>query len=273
MKLKKWHKWIVFFVVLYGSLFLLDKAFEFGIRHNLNIKSSYITAHKIDADLLVLGPCEPLWMVSPEVISENTALSCYNLGESHSDFADNYLDLYLYCKNNKMPDYLLVYVTPESFDTNYNTFHTYRFAPFLKDEVISHVVNDCRGSGSLWEIFPFMRFGHYNHQTAFSALQGWKHFLSGKEKPHYPDGFEPPAKIVWDNHHENLKKAYPSGYKFTWNALREKYFEKLLDFNKGGKTKVILYESPVLQEIADYQVNRAEFLERIEKMAKNHGIP
>jgi hypothetical protein len=273
MGFRKWYKAFLFLVILTGSLFLLEKLFDFGIKHNLNLKSSYVATHKIDAQLLVLGPCEPLWMVSPEILTRQTGLSCYNLANSHSDFADNYLHLQLYLQNNKVPESLLLYVTPESFDTNYNTFHTYRFAQFLNDKMVNKVVTDCCPQYSPWKRLPFFNYGYYGHQTCFLALQGWKHYLTGKQKPYYADGFEPPAKVVWDNHHENLKKAYPSGYSFSWDSLRERYFQRILSVGKAHNIKIILYESPVLREIAEYQVNRTLFLERIEKIAEKHNIP
>jgi len=257
-------------VLLYGFLFGLEKVFDLGIKHNLNLKAAYVSSHKIDADILVLGPCEPLWMVSPEILTKKTGLSCYNLASSHSDFADNYLHLQLYLQNNKVPKCLLLFATPESFDTNYNTFHTYRFTPFMNLPGFDEVLKENAPAFYAWRYVPFMKYGYYSHQVGFTALQGWKHYLTGKDKPYYPDGFEPPARITWDNHHENLKKAYPKGYSFNWEELRERYFEKLLDLCRQKNIVVVVYESPVLKEIADFQVNRQAFLERIGAIAAKY---
>ncbi len=253
------------------SLFLAEKTFDFGVKQNLNLKSSYVVSHKINAELLVLGPCEPLWMVSPEILTKKTGLSCYNLANSHSDFADNYLHLQLYLKNNSTPKYLLLYVTPESFDTNYNTFHSYRFSVFLDEQSYLAVVRENDPDFYKWKYIPFMKYAYYSHNSCFLALQGLKHYFTGKEKPYYSDGFEPPANMVWDNHHENLKKLYPKGYTFTWSKSREMYMDKILSDCHKREIKVILYESPVLKEIADYQVNRAELIKRIESIAKRNN--
>lgn len=257
------YKWLIFLLLLLGSLFLLEKIFDFGLKHNLNLKSGYVSSHKIDADILILGPCEPLWMVSPEIITKKTGLSCYNLASSHSDFADNYVNLQLYLSNNRLPKYILLYVTPESFDTNYNTFHTYRFAPFLGQDDVRGTIGECDPGYHKVSRIPFMPYAYYSHESVFLALQGWKHYFENRQKPYYPDGFEPPAKMVWDNHHENLKKLYPNGYKFSWSKLRERYFSAILNDCVKSGIPVILYESPILKEITDYQVNRELFLERI----------
>lgn len=269
----KAYKWFLFLGVLLACLLLLEKAFDFGFRHNLNLKSAYVTGAKVNADLLVLGPCEPLWMVSPEMLTMRTGLSSYNLAGSHSDFADNYLHLLLYLQNNASPKYVLLFVTPESFDTRYNTFHSYRFAPFFGNEKVRRTVLDCDPGYALASHVPFMKYGYYARKSCFLALQGWKHYLTGKQEPYHPDGFEPPARLAWDNHHENLKKLYPKGYSFAWDSARENYLHAILNECASRNVKVILYESPILKEIADYQYNRPLFLERIRAIAETHGYP
>ncbi len=265
----KWYKPVLFFAAIFCCVYFLQFFFSFGIKHNLNIKASYVTAHKINANVLVLGPCEPLWMVAPEVITRKTKLSCYNLANSHSDFADNYLHLHLYLKNNRTPYYLLLFVTPESFDTTYNTFYSYRFSSFLNDSVIANTVKECDAGFYRYTSIPFMKYGYYSHQTLFNVMQGWKHYLTKKNLPYYADGFEPPAKILWDNHYENLNKKYPKGYFFSWDTLREKYLYKILWLCKKKDIKVIIYESPILHETAVNQPNRVDFLKQINFIAKN----
>jgi len=268
-----WYKPILFVAAIFCCIVVLQFIFSFGIKHNLNIKASYVSSHKINADVLILGPCEPLWMVAPNIITKKTKLSCYNLANSHSDFADNYLHLHLYLQNNKTPEYLLLFVTPESFDLNYNTFYSYRFSSFLNDTVIANTVKECdKGFYNLTKI-PFMRYAYYSHQTFFNVLQGWKHYLTKKTLPYYADGFEPPAKIVWDNHYENLKKKYPKGYSFTFDSLREKYLYKTLLLCKEKHIKVIMYESPILRETTANQPNRADFIQQINFIAKNMDFP
>ncbi|HWY37921.1 MAG TPA: hypothetical protein VNY73_05145 [Bacteroidia bacterium] len=273
MKRKTAYKTGVWILSLLLCLFIFEKLFDFGVRHNLNLKLSYVSATKIDADLLVLGPCEPLWMVSPEILSEETALSCYNLANSHSDFADNYLHLSLYLKSNKAPKYLLLFVTPESFDTNYNTFYSYRFSAFLNDTLVSKTVAECDRDFYAWSKVPFMKYGYYSHQAMFLALQGWKHYFSKKPQPYYPDGFEPPARIVWDNHYDNLKKLYPKGYTLSWSPLREKYLQKIIDLCRQSRIEVTFYESPILKEVTDYQYNRALYVEKIAEIATKNSVP
>jgi len=259
---------IAVFLFLIG----LSKLYDFALQQNVNIKSSYIQKEKINANVLILGPCEPLWMISPEVLDKQTGLKSYNLALSHSDFADNYLHLHLYLQNNKAPNYLFLYVTPESMDTLYNTFNTYRFAPFLNDSEVSQVVAECDPNYFKWRTIPFMKHAYYNNKINFNAVQGLKHYFTGRTIPHFKDGYEPPLQVKWDNHLEAFNKLYPEGYHFKWNTLREKYLRKTIELAQSKRIKVYLYESPVLKEALQFQPNRTEIIRKINAIPVEYGI-
>jgi hypothetical protein len=266
-------KIIISIAVLYGILCALDALYAFGLKQNRNLKTAYVQSKKIDADILFHGPCEPLWMLDPAQIDPLTNRPSYNLSLSHSDFADNYLHLYLYLQNNKAPEYLFLYVTPESLDKHFNTFNTYRFAEFMDDSLVAAVVKENDSRYYSFSKIPFMRFAYYNSRITFPVLQGYKHYFSGRSEAFYTSGFEPPARIVWDNHLEDMQKQYPEGYRFVTDSLRLKYLQKTIELAKERKTNVILYESPVLTESLKHLANRDEMIEQIRSVAKNYNIP
>ena len=259
---------LIVFLVLFG----LSSLYEFGLKHNNNLKASFVQKEKINADIIIHGPCEPLWIVSPAILDKNTGLKSYNLALSHSDFADNYLHLYFYLKNNAAPKYLFLYVTSESMDINFNTFNTYRFAAYTDDTIVKNVLKDCDTAYSKWINFPFMKYSYYNNRITFDVLQGYKHYFTNRTLPYYPDGYEPPIKVVWDNHLEKFIKLYPDGYTFKWNLLREKYLRQTIELAQRNHIKVYLYESPVLKESLSILKNREEIISRIKTIADEYKI-
>jgi len=259
---------VVCWVILIG----LTKLYDFALHQNRDIKAAYVQTAKIDADILIHGPCEPLWMISPEWLDKQTGLKSYNLSLSHSDFADNYLHLYFYLKNNKPPKYLFLYVTPESMDTNYNTFNTYRFASYVGDAVVDSVLSDCDAAYFKWTTIPFMKYGYYSNKINFEAIQGLKHYFTKRELPYYVDGYEPPVQIKWDNHLEKFIQLYPQGYQFKWDNKREKYLRKTIELAQQKRIRVYLYESPVLKEALAYQPNREEIVNKIKSIAGSYNI-
>ena len=250
----------------------LEKLYDFVLRQNCNIKIAYIQKEKINAEILIHGPCEPLWMISPDELDRITGLKSYNLALTHSDFADNYLHLYYYLKNNNAPKYIFLYVTPESMDLNYNTFNTFRFAPYIDNPVVDSVIKECDGNYYKWIRIPFMRYAYYNNKINFDAIQGLKHYFTNRKEPYYINGYEPPFQVKWDNHLEKFIQLYPHGYRFEWNKLREKYLCKLIELAKQYGIRIYLFESPVLKEALQYQPNREVMVNRIKAIATKYGI-
>ncbi|MBK6834527.1 MAG: hypothetical protein IPG89_09720 [Bacteroidetes bacterium] len=255
-----------------GSIFLLDNFYSSSLRANKNTKADYVSSTKIDADILIHGPCEPLWMVNPEQLDTFTGKKSYNLALSHSDFADNYLHLYLYLKNNKAPKLILLYVTPESMDKKFNTFNSYRFAQYLADDVVAKVVSECDVEYYRSTTIPYFAYAYYNKQITFNALQGLKHKKNKRALPFFANGFEPPAKITWDNHLEDMQLQYPQGYEFKIDSLRVKYLKKTIELAKQYGSEIILYESPVLTESLTNLKNREETIKFIKQLAAKENV-
>lgn len=255
-----------------GSLFILDNFYSSSLRTNKNTKADYVTSTKIDADVLIHGPCEPLWMVNPKQLDAITGKKSYNLALSHSDFADNYLHLYLYLKNNKAPKLILLYVTPESMDKKFNTFNSYRFAQYMSDDTVAKVVSECDAEYYKKAFVPYFAYAYYNKQITFNAFQGLKHNKDKRALPFFENGFEPPAKITWDNHLEDMQSQYPQGFEFTIDSLRVKYLKKVIALAKQYGSEVILYESPVLTESLKSLKNREETISFIKLLAAKENV-
>jgi hypothetical protein len=265
-------KILFIFISLWFSLLLLEKVYDFGLKNNQNLKMAGVKNVPPCAELLIHGPCEPLWMISPALLDKETGITSYNLALSHSDFADNYLHLYYYLKYSKAPKYLLLYITPESLDKHYNTFNSYRFAPYLSDPLVNEVVKENDPAYFKWTWIPFMKYAYYNNRFNFDVLQGYKHYFNKRKNAYYPDGFEPPTKRAWGNHAAEFAALYKKNTVFKTDSLREKYLIKTIRLAKSKNISVYLYESPVLYEALAYQLNRAEMISRIKTIAAQEQV-
>lgn len=262
---------IVVLLIIIGFSLGLDQFLEYGLKRNNNIKESYSQRGEINADILVHGPCEVIWTINPDIIEEVTGKASYNISHVHSDFATNYLTLVQYLKENKSPEKLLLFVTPESFDKRYNTFHPYLFSLY-NDSITKQILRDRVPTYALFHKLPLIRFTYYNRLLLFPALQGWKHEFERKHLPYFENGYEPPKKMKWDNHYEELFKLYPSGVKFDWNLEREYYFLKIVELCKKEGIQLIAYESPILDSSKPGQLNRNERLAKIDSLCSKHHV-
>ncbi len=261
------------FIAITASLYGLERLYDYLLTFNRNMKSEYVQLGTINADLVIHGPCEPEWQLDPAIIEPYLSKKIYNLALNHSDFADNYLLLHLYLKQNKKPEALFLYVTPESFDLRANTFNTYRYAPFLKDPIIKETLRDKDPSFSRWTWIPFMKYGYYGKYTNFKAIQGFKHLASNRKLPFHPNGYTPVGNPRWNNHIEGFNNIYKENHVFKWNATREKYFRKTIEYAQSKDIPLYLYESPILNATLPYQVNRKELMVKIKEIAKEYHLP
>ncbi len=261
---------LLFFVcVLVG----MEKGYGYFLRRNVNLKSSYVATHRIDADVLFLGPCEPLWMMDPKVFQNATGLKGYNLATVHANFAENEAMLHLYLSHNKAPAFIFLYVTTESMDGAFNLFNSYSVVQFLDDEEIRAKIAEQDTGFSRWCRAPFMRYAYYSDFVNFNCLQGVRHALTNRQVPYFPDGFVRPHGIVWDGRFERFVNEFPKGRMFHWNAGEENHLHSLIGLAKSIGSRLVMYESPMLNDIKPFIINRQEIKEKIAKLAAGNEVP
>lgn len=275
-------KTIILFLLLISTVYALDLLFHFGLSHNLNLKATYVTQGNKQNQVLVEGPCEPLFTMDPAYLQPKTGKKIYNLSLNHSDYADNYLHIYLYMKNNPAPEYLLLYATPESFDLRFNTFHPYRFVSFLSDSAVQSTIQDNDEDYASIMHIPLLRYSYFGSQLIFPALQGIKHWTGGKKEPYFVNGHQPhksrgkeAGSLIFDVQLDEYgnRPEDATNKVFVWDINREKYFRKILDLAQKNGTKTIVYESPGYTEIFATQVNRKEVLQKIQTIAHEYKAP
>lgn len=287
-------KILVAIVLLILSLYGLEAAYGFFIKQNVNIKVSRITKGGMQNDLLFHGPCEPVFTVNPVYIDSALGTRSFNLAVEHTDFADNYLHLYLYFKNNALPKQVYLYVTPESFDVRFNTFHTYFFAPYLEDSVVKSVVSEMDEGFVRTSIFPFARYSYYNSYKTFDFLHGMSYWVRNKSEPFHkkgfvkhpdtefykrPNGYIAPEHLLYSanfsisslNDSSLYYELYEERQSFNWDIRREKYLRKIFELCHANDVELILFESPAYKESLKDQPNRNEFLERTKRIAKSYN--
>lgn len=279
-------------LLVVGILFILDGTFSFFIQENRNIKLSNVSKGGLDYDILYHGPCEPLFTIDASYLDSVLGTNSYNFALRHTDFADNFLHLYLYLKQNKAPKQVYLYVTPESFDLRFNSFHSYRFAPYLSDTLVAQVVEEMDPNYYSKTWFPFMRFAYYNSYKTFDALQGVKHYWDKKQDPYFKDGFiaHPdnqyftrkdgyiaPEHLVYAANYDVSEisdstlyyELYEKRQTFKWDPIRTKYLVQLFELCKKNQIELILYESPAYSGAINDQPNRDEFLQKTDSIARS----
>jgi hypothetical protein len=257
------------------SLVLLEQLVHFGLKQNRNFKLSYIQSRPINADLLIHGPCEAEWAIDPDVLQGYLNKKVYNLSLNHSDFADNYLFLLEYLKHQKKPKAVLLYVTPESFDSiNANTFNTYRFSYLLQgsNNVVKNVIKE--SDNAYWNIakIPFLKYSYYSNFIFYKAVSGWVDYLAKRKVSSWPTGYVAPLHS-YNAAFKRFRDLNPKEGTFLWSKLREKYFIEIIKYTKEQNISLMIYESPIYYEALAFQKNRKEHLKRIDSICSIYNVP
>jgi len=259
----------------------------------MNIKLSFEQKTSDDFDGVIHGPCEPLFSIDPEIIQNLTGLKLLNIAQRHTDFADNYLQLYLYLKKHPKTKFVLLYVTPESFDVRFNTFHSYRYTPYLNDAEVFDVVKNLDSKYAKWLFLPMMKYSYYNYYKNYEVVQGLKHWWLKDSVPYFSKGYTQhsdsksvtgytlPQNLIFHNFVSTTelenRQLYYELYKenpvFVWDVNREKYLLKIIDLCKKQNTQLILFESPVYTKGFQNQSNRFKILQKIKFIAQQNQIP
>jgi hypothetical protein len=274
-KMKVFFKILLSILLAVSCLILLEQFVYFGLKNNRNFKLSYIQKKPINADLLVHGPCEAEWTIDPTILEKILHVNVYNLALNHSDFADNYLFLLEYLKNQKKPKAILLYVTPESFDSlTANTFNSYRFSFLLKQnrKEISKVIKE--SDKAYWKVIdiPFLKYSYYSNFIYYKAFSGWIDYLTNRKVSSWPNGYVAPLHS-YNAAFKSFRDLNPKEGTFLWSKLREKYFIEIIKYAKEQNIALLIYESPVYYEALAYQKNRKEHINRIDSICDVYKVP
>lgn len=254
-------KLTIVFILLMMIMILLEKTYDFSLKNNYYLKYSYIQKNKINAENLFVGTCVPNTTINPELLKKNT----YNLGVYHSNYIENYLALHLYLKNNKAPNRVFIYTSPECFDEQFNHLNSYRFLPHLKEKMINLTIKKYDYETYFRSLFPFIKYSYENLNITFDVITGLKHTFNKEKSNFVSNGF-----LELKNF--EFKRSYPYHYKFRWYKKNEIYLCKIIQLCKSKKIDIILYESPSYEPFALEQPNRKNIISEIKKLACKHNV-
>lgn len=189
---------------------------------------------------------------------------------------------------------MYLYVTPESFDVRFNTFHTYFYAPYLEDSIVKLVVSDMDEDYIRATAFPFASYAYYNSYKTFDFLHGITYWARNRTEPFYkkgfvkhpdtefykqPNGYIAPENLLYSANFnvESLSDSsiyyelYEKRQSFNWDSKRERYLRKTFDLCAENNVELILFESPGYKFSLADQPNRNEFLQRTKMIAQAYN--
>ncbi len=266
-----WKKLLLAILLSGFFLFFGEKVSDFFMKRNPRLKSSYITEVEQNADILILGACEAEMMLDPELFERKTGYKTFNLGESGTRFADNYLYLYQYLKYQKRPKYLILHVSPESFyNADNKLLTTYLHQAFLSDTTVYNVIKELDPEYIRFSKIPFLKYSYYNIYSLYNIIEATGYTALHKKYPPSINGFVSPRPAdTVDAFQTIINKVH--GYK--WSSTEEKYFRKIISLCMHEGIKPIFYKVPYYKGYYDANLFLRDYETKIGRIASENKIP
>jgi hypothetical protein len=242
----------ILFFIFAGLLWGLQWMYDTCTLHNLNIKPMYVATHTINADFVMVGSSNTLYMVDAEQLANENHIPAYNLAANHASFRENYASFYLYLLHNKAPKYLIIGVSPVDLKIAGSVFHPYLFLPFIADTCVHRISDKEQPIPILLQHIPFGRYAYYNTYTHYQAWQGLWHWVSGKQRPYYANGTQPiPTHNRGFIEFEEFIKGQAHKIPYSWTTKNDADLTALISLALQHNTQPVVVNLPYWRGIDD----------------------
>ncbi|WP_125185418.1 hypothetical protein [Botryobacter ruber] len=240
---RKLGSMLLFFVLLFCFLLLLEVTMQHGIKQNRKGevgKVNGIISHELDADVAVFGSSVALVHFDPAIISNITGLECYNFGLNGTTLPQYHGVLSEYLSYAKA-DIIVLAGTASELAARNQLYEVYKFRHHLDNELIYNSLY-ALDPALTWRLkyAPFYSFSIYNKAYYQAALQG---LLGKAQTVEEQKGFSPEHR-TWKAQARLQQGRIPEEIDTASIAL---YAQKIREINAKGK-KAVLVLTPIFVE-------------------------
>tara|TARA_B110000971_G_scaffold221949_1_gene271808 strand:- start:12618 stop:13556 length:939 start_codon:yes stop_codon:yes gene_type:complete len=264
-------KTLLFLFPLVVLSFVLDGVLSSKLKKTTTLfKGEYavwndIFEGKIDSDILIIGSSRAWVHFNPTMITEQTGISCYNIGIDGHPFLLQNTRYDILRKYNKKPKTVIVSLESNSFFKRPDLYNSSQFLPYLrtnKDDLKEPLLK-FKGFNKYDFVLPLIRY--YGN---FSVLK--EVLLSSSNSTNRVKGFEAHAK-KWNSDLLNAKKKYKS-LKVKIDTTTLNLFKEFVKKNKAEEIEVILVYSPEYIEGQEFISNRDSIINLYKKISDENKI-
>jgi len=221
-------------------------------------------------DNAFIGSSRVFNMIDIKMFEQKTNSKSINIGTSGSSFAENYLLLYKFIKNNNKIKQLFLQIDIYCLDTKVAykyPFHDYNFLPYMNDSVVANIMKDNVSiiKYLTWKHVPFAKY------IAFSNFYPlYKTFKGGFNCSTSDFDITMGSRLETDLNYKNFRVKSKKNYSVS--SIDLLYLDKIIDFTSKHDIDLILYSAPERKSYHKHQLNRIELLNLIKTRTKQEII-
>jgi hypothetical protein len=219
---------------------------------------------KINSDILVSGSSRALKAINPEIISNITDLSCYNIASDGSDLAVQITKLKWYLTNNKKPKIIIQDISQFGGAISKTIFEPFKYIPYLSnDSLFSGLL---RIDEDLWynKYFPPSNLVYYNFIFYSKLLEDIFATINRKDK--FINGYLP-DNSKWSSDFNAYRKTQPNGINCSLTVEYKDYLEELIELCKKENICLIFVVLPNYYKLKEISNNQDKVLNTYSSLA------
>ena len=218
---------------------------EFGVLNKIN-------EGEINTEILISGTSRALKAINPQIISQKTGMSCFNIASDGSDLGQQLPKLKWYLNKNKKPKIIIQDVSQFGGDISDKIYEPYKYLPYFSDD--SLYLGLTKISSNLWlhKNIYITNLIYYNFDFYAKISQGLLYTIEKQNR--YINGYLP-DNSKWAGDFDIFKKKTPDGINCSLSNNYKKYLQELELLCKKQNILLILAVLPNYYRVEEIMKN------------------
>ncbi len=262
MKMKEFlyfaQKSIYFVIGFLIFVYILDMLIGFSVR-KINV-GEYGVLNKIDdgainADILISGSSRALKAINPQIITQETGMSCFNIASDGSDLGVQFPKLKWYLNKNRKPRILIQDVSQFGGEISTTIYEPYKYVFYLSDDSLYYGLKQI--DQRIWihkYLFP-SNLLYYNFDFYTRLFSELHQTLLNQDK--YINGYLP-DNSRWAGNFELFKKERTKGINCYISQENVNYLYELKEYCENQRIILILIVLPNYYRLKEITHNAEE---------------
>lgn len=248
--MKTIFKSLLFVTILFALLCAISAAITFGARHSPVVpfaKINKIMSHDIDGEMMIFGASTAWVNFNPEVISQTTNLSVFNMGLDGTPLPEYRGLAYEFIHYSKKCRYVVFAISVGEFSARDAFYQPFKFYAHMGNEKIYKMFFDIQ-PGFAWRMryVPFYNLTAYDRLFYQGVEAGWQAATGKTITTYEKDGFFP-MHSSWESSQEQ-KNREAKEMRITIDDTRLTMFRDLASACREKGLVVITVIPPIQQD-------------------------
>jgi hypothetical protein len=238
---------------------------EYGVLNKIN-------EGKINAEILISGTSRALKAINPELISEKTGMSCFNIASDGSDLGVQLPKLKWYLNKNKKPKILIQDISQFGGEISSIIYEPFKYLPYVSDDSLYKGLLKIDEEYWIHKYISPTNLLYYNFDFYAKLFQELTNTFRNKDN--FINGFLP-DNSKWSSNFELYKKKNPDGINCSVSVEYENYLHELKDYCENQKIILVLTVLPnyyLLNEITKNATDVFKFYSKLENIPHTYYL-